>query len=50
MRSVRVAERRVVWAARAAIWVWVCVAMEERVGGGRLEAVVVVVGGRVAFR
>lgn len=45
VRLVRVVERRVVWAARAEIWDWVCVAMDERVGGG-LDAVV----GRVELR
>lgn len=45
VRWVRVVERRVVWAARAVIWVWVVVAMEERVGGEE-----VVVGGRVVLR
>lgn len=42
---VRVVERRVVWAARAEIWVCVWVAMVERVGGG-CEVVV----GRVSLR
>ena len=46
MRFVRVVERRVVWAARVEIWVWVCVAMVERGGVG----LVVVVGGRVVLR
>lgn len=45
VRVVRVVERRAVWAARAVIWDWVCVAMVERVGGG-LEVVV----GRVELR
>lgn len=45
VRSVRVVERRVVWAARAEIWDWVCVAMDERVAGG-LDAV----AGRVELR
>lgn len=45
VRSVRVVERRVVWAARAETWDWVCVAMDERVGVA-LE----VVAGRVSLR
>lgn len=45
VRFVRVVERRVVWAARAEIWVWVWVAMDEMVGVG-LEVVV----GRVSLR
>lgn len=46
VRLVRVVESRVVWAARAEIWVWVWVAMDERVGVG-FEVVVV---GRVSLR
>lgn len=45
VRFVRVAESRVVWAARADIWVWVWVAMDERVGVG-----FGVVVGRVSLR
>lgn len=44
VRSVRVVERRVVWAARAEIWDWDWVAVDERVGAG-LEVV-----GRVSLR
>lgn len=45
VRLVRVVERRVVWAVRAEIWDWVCVAMDERVGGG-----LAAVAGRVELR
>lgn len=45
VRFVRVVERRAVWAARAEIWVCVCVAMDERVGLGFR-----VVVGRVSLR
>lgn len=45
VRLVRVVERRVIWAARAAVWDWDWVAMDERVGVG-LE----VVAGRVSLR
>ena len=43
VRVVRVSERRVVWAARVEMWVWVWEVVAER-------AVVEVGLGRVAFR